>query len=210
MYTLRHKQTKALLLPVIIILGVMALFAGAQTCLAHPHVFIESELEIELGEEGVKGLWHRWTFDEYFSAWIVDEYDTNKDGQFSPEETQKLYEEAFKNLKHYGFWTTVLKGNRDVPVTRIENFTVKMRDHQATYSFFIPLDIDFTPDSEDLFILVYDKDFYCQIFFPPAEISFTGEINRWNTEHTTQKMPELTYYFGFVTPVAVRVSLSPP
>ncbi len=155
----------------LIVLGIMALIFQAQTCLAHPHVFIESELEIELGDEGVRGLWLHWTFDEYFSAWIIDEYDQNKDGRFSPEETQKLYEEAFKNLKNYGFWTRVFKGSRDIPVTRIENFTVKLRDHQATYSFFVPLDIAFTQESEDLFILSYDEDFYCQIFFPPAEVS---------------------------------------
>lgn len=203
------KSTKAPLSRIIIaLLGIMALFMLPGKSSSHPHVFIESELEIEMGEQGIKGIWHHWTFDEYFSAWIIDEFDQDNDGQFSPEETEKLYQEAFKNLETYGFWTRVLKSGEEIPVSGIENFTVRLANDKATYSFFVPLDININSDSE-VFIAVYDKDFYCQIFFPPKDISFKGNTSKWKVDYDTQKMPELTYYFGFITPVAVRVSISP-
>jgi ABC-type uncharacterized transport system substrate-binding protein len=204
-----HKSKKAPFSRIIIaFLGIMALFLLPAKSSSHPHVFIESELEVELGEQGIKGVWHHWTFDEYFSAWIIDEFDLDGDGLFSPDETENLYQEAFKNLEAYGFWTRVLEGSREIPVTRIENFTVQLNNNKAIYSFFVPLDIDINSESE-VFIAVYDEDFYCQIFFPPGDVSFIGDTSKWNVDYDTQKMPELTYYFGFITPVAVRVSIAP-
>lgn len=194
---------------IVIFSGITALIFLVSHGLAHPHVFIESELEIELGEDGVKGLWHHWTFDEYFSAWIIEEFDQDQDGRISPQEAEKLYDEAFKNLKKFGFWTRVLNGDEDIPVDRLEEFSVEIKDNLATYSFFLPLDIPVTPDKEDVFILAYDEDYYCQIFFPPGDVGFRGNTSKWEVDYTTQKMPDLTYYFGFITPEAVRISLNP-
>jgi len=186
----------------------MALVLWPRFCLAHPHVFIETEMEIKLGEQGISGIWQHWTFDEFFSAWVADEFDQNRDGRFSAEETRKLYEEAFKNLKQYGFWTRVIIKDRQIPVERIEQFSVEMVNNQARYSFFLPLDISVTTHTE-VFIAVYDHDFYCQIFFPPREVGFLGNLSPWKIDHSTRKMPELTYYFGFITPVAVKISIAP-
>jgi ABC-type uncharacterized transport system substrate-binding protein len=208
MFTSKITRAPSSRILIIFISGIMALALWSGPCFSHPHVFVGSELEIELGDKGVTGIWHHWTFDEYFSAWIVDEYDENKDGLFSREETEKLYEEAFKNLKEYGFWTRILIGDREIPVTGIERFSVELEDHQATYSFFIPLDISITSKT-DMFIAVFDEDFYCQIFFPPNEVGFKGNLSQWKIDHTTMKMPDLTYYFGFITPIAVRLSITP-
>ncbi|MFP4397711.1 MAG: DUF1007 family protein [Desulfonatronovibrio sp.] len=194
---------------ILILLGLLVPLVWISPCPAHPHVFVEPELEIELGEDGVKGLWHHWTFDEYFSAWIIEEFDQNKDGLISTQEAEKLYNEAFKNLEKFGFWTRVLKGDENIPVTRLEEFSVEIKDNLATYSFFLPLDIPVTPENKDILILAYDEDYYCQIFFPPGDVGFRGDTSKWDVEYSTQKVPDLTYYFGFITPVAVRVSLNP-
>lgn len=208
MFIRKIKPVRLFPIAVIIILGAAALIFPAGHSFAHPHVFIESELEIELGEDGVKGIWHHWTFDEYFSAWIIEEFDQNKDGLISPQEAEKLYNEAFKNLKKFGFWTRVLKGDEDIPVARLEDFSVEIKDNLATYSFFLPLDIPVTQENEEILILAYDEDYYCQIFFPPGDVGFRGDTSKWEVDYSTQKVPDLTYYFGFITPVAVRVSLT--
>ncbi|WP_028575664.1 DUF1007 family protein [Desulfonatronovibrio hydrogenovorans] len=193
----------------IILSGLVALVLSFKPVFSHPHVFVESELEIELDQKGIKGFWQHWSFDEYFSAWVIDEYDTDKDGQFSPEETQRLYQEAFKNLKNHGYFTRVLNNGQEIPVREIQNFSVRIENNMAVYSFFVPLNISIDSSTKDIFIAVYDESFYCQIFFPPQEVEFRGSTAEWKTSVTTQKMPELTYYFGFVTPVAVRVSIVP-
>lgn len=187
---------------------ILLVFSAPPQILSHPHVFIEAEMEVEMDQEGIKGIWHHWTFDEYFSAWITDEYDTDKDGVFSPEETEKLYQEAFQNLKKFGFWTKVFNGDDEITIEVLEDFSVSLNNEAATYSFFLPLNIKLGSDPRDLYIAVYDEDFYCQIFYPPDEIIFKGEKEKWNLNYTTQKMPELTYYFGFMTPEAVKVTVS--
>ncbi|MFN2343200.1 MAG: DUF1007 family protein [Desulfonatronovibrio sp.] len=186
----------------------MLFFSVPKQSIGHPHVFIEAEMEVEMDQDGVKGIWHHWTFDEYFSAWIIDEFDINKDGVLSPEETENLYQEAFQNLKKFGFWTKVFNGKDEIAIEVLEEFSVSLHNESATYSFFLPLNIKLESDPQDIYFVVYDKDFYCQIFFPPDEINFKGEKTKWNLNYTTQKMPELTYYFGFMTPLAIKVTAS--
>lgn len=69
---------------------IIAIFAllpwTAPTAWSHPHVFIEVRIEVELDARGIEGIWQHWTFDEYFSAWIIEEFDTDGDGKFSDEE----------------------------------------------------------------------------------------------------------------------------
>jgi ABC-type uncharacterized transport system substrate-binding protein len=206
MLKIKNKAT----LPIICTLffALAALHLWTSSCHAHPHVFIQSKLEVEMDDKGIRGVWHHWSFDEYFSAWIIDEYDTDGDGHLSPEETSRLYEEAFKNLESYGFWTRVLNGEKEIIVDSLEDFSVEIRDHIATYTFFLPLNIPVSSPSE-IFIAVFDEDFYCQIFFPPSEVQFKGDTSAWTIDYTNKKMPEMTYYFGFITPVAVKLSITP-
>ncbi len=67
---------------------------------AHPHVFISARLEVDLDDDGIAGFWHYWSFDEYFSAWILEEFDTDQDGVLSPQEQQAVYENTLLLTSH--------------------------------------------------------------------------------------------------------------
>ncbi|WP_052507005.1 DUF1007 family protein [Desulfonatronovibrio magnus] len=211
MYYLKIIKTLPLLRTLLASLVMAALIFSAGPIQAHPHVFIESSLAVVFNKNGIKGIEQQWTFDEFFSSWVIDEYDKNRDGKFSQEETDHLFQEAFKNLKNYGYWTRVFQGTNEHPIEKVENFTVSVSDNMVTYSFFMPLDLKLSRQSgqNEVFIAVYDEDFYCQIFFPPRVVELNGAVDEWSIEQDTVEMEDLTYYFGFVTPVAVRLSINP-
>ena len=138
-----------------IVLAAVALTLGfAGSGLSHPHVFLETEMQIELDSRGIKGLWQEWIFDEYQSAWIINQYDTDRSGEISGPELDRLYRETFDNLKNYDFFTWVVTGSQKIPARKIEHFSVRIKDGLAVYSFFVPFDIEIGPGKEEVFILV--------------------------------------------------------
>ncbi len=187
-----------------------ALLVFPVTVFGHPHVFIEAEVEIELNAQGIKGLWQDWTFDEYFSAWIIEEFDTNQDGRFDDQETRAVHDGAFRYLAEFGYFTKVLKGEREMPIKAIEKFSVATRGHKIVYTFFVNLDIKVPSGVSELIIAVYDESFYCQVAFPKKAIGFKGKPDEWKIEQSNHELPEFAYYFGFMTPTAVKLTVSVP
>lgn len=130
--------------------------------LAHPHIFIDAQVEIGFDAEGrVAQLHHSWTFDTAFSVWMVQGLDTNGDGLVSPEEMQGLADENMDGLAAYGFYTSAGEYMRFAPVgdqhMRYENervtldFSVSALDPEAPGSRFE--------------LGVYDPEYYVAITF---------------------------------------------
>ncbi len=177
--------------------------------LAHPHVFLETEIEIEFNEQGLKGIWQEWTFDEYQSSWIINQYNFDQEGEISSQELDRLYQETFENLKHHDFFTRLMIDDEKIPATEIQHFSAKIKDGLAIYSFFVPFELEINQNQQEIFILVYDDSYFCQVFFPPEEIDFKGDTSSWKIDYTTQKKSELTFYFGMVTPEAIKLNITP-
>ncbi len=166
-------------------------------------------MQVELDEHGIKGVWQEWTFDEYQSAWIINQYNLDKTGSISDSELERLYNETFKNLKHHDFFTWILVDGEKIPATEITDFSVTVQDDLAIYSFFVPFELEINSDNLEVFILVYDESYFCHVFFPPEEIGFKGNTSSWVIDYTTQKKSNLTFYFGMITPEALKITLKP-
>jgi ABC-type uncharacterized transport system substrate-binding protein len=184
-------------------------FMMIQPVASHPHVFIDTKIFIELNEEGIEGFWQHWAFDEYFSAWVIEEFDTDRDGKFNDDELKIVYERTLVGIKENGYFTRVLVGDTEIPVTGIEKFSVEIKENRTVYSFFVPLEIKIYQSTKDVFITVYDESFYCHVFFPPNELGFNGNRLNWAIEYATQELPQFSFYFGFLIPTAVKLSITP-
>lgn len=78
---------------------------------AHPHVFVTSRTEILYGSNGaVQALRHRWSFDEAYSAYMVQGLDKNGDGKLTSEELAELAKVNMESLPDVGFFT-IAKAN---------------------------------------------------------------------------------------------------
>lgn len=185
------------------------LVLSAGQVFSHPHVFVDAGIEIELDDKGIKGIWQYWTFDEYYSAWLVNEYDRDPAGDFTEDALKLIYEQTFMNLKHHGYFTKIIQGKEKSAATHVEHFSVKIQNNHAVYSFFVPLGINIGSSGQDIYVAVYDESFFCQVVFPAGQVGFKGNLSEWKFDYSTQEMPELTYYFGFMVPTAVRVTLTP-
>lgn len=78
---------------------------------AHPHVFVTSRTEIVYAPDGaVQALHHRWSFDEAYSAYMVQGLDKNGDGKLTPDELAELAKVNMESLPDVGFFT-IAKAN---------------------------------------------------------------------------------------------------
>jgi ABC-type uncharacterized transport system substrate-binding protein len=131
--------------------------------LAHPHMFIDTELEVRLRGETLQGLLVTWHFDPMFSSAIRADFDTDRNGVFSPEETSAVYQGAFSNLQSSSYFIFVDVKGEIISPTSIEDFQVRVEDGRLVYSFYCPLNV--RVGKGRFSVAVYDSSFYCDILF---------------------------------------------
>lgn len=139
---------------------------------AHPHMSLTSTEEFVWNKDKLTGCWIEWTFDQFFSADIIQANDEDGNGKFSAEETRKIYNGAFINLKNYYYFTFIRQDkNRSNPAS-VTNFTAGIRDQKMWYRFFIDLS---KSAPGEICLSIYDYTFFCDIRYPethPVKLTY--------------------------------------
>ncbi len=138
----------------------MILFYTTISLSAHPHILLETNLDFEYAGETCKGVWVEWGFDKFFSSMIIQDYDTDKDGSFSSDEIKEIHDHAFINLKRYGYFVSIRKGNNRKSPESVDNFTARQEKGQLFYKFFIPLG---KSCGSDFYLSIFDPTYYCAV-----------------------------------------------
>ena len=141
------------------------------TIFAHPHVSLDARLQFEFDGKECRGFWVDWTFDAFFSATVINDFDANGNGRFEPAEIQKVYNGAFINLHKYGFFTLIRKGDKRTSPEAVENFSATVRDNRLVYRFFVPL--DGKEYGRDFSVAIFDKTYYCAVRYPEDAVTIT-------------------------------------
>ncbi len=130
---------------------------------AHPHIFIDNTLTIVFDENGLAGIKTRWVFDEMFSSMIREDYDTDKDGRFSPAEISRIEAEAFSNLKNFHYLAYIKINGEKFIVQYVKDFSVRLSDNRVIYTFFIPCHVLAGPSDKEVRISMYDNTYYIDV-----------------------------------------------
>jgi ABC-type uncharacterized transport system substrate-binding protein len=128
-------------------------------------MFLTSKAEFVWNKADLSGCWLEWTFDQFFSADLMN-YDVNHDGVFSPAETKKVYDGAFTNLRNYYYFTFIRQGKKRTNPKGVSDFSVTRKEGNVAYRFFIDLS---KSDPGDISLAVYDYTFFCDIRSPDTE-----------------------------------------
>lgn len=132
----------------------------------HPHIWIDSRVEIILDGARISALRVHWTFDPFFTEMIVLDYGAPSDGTFSDAQISAIEQGAFQNLRHFDYFTMIRVDGREIPVERVERFFAYIdEDDSLVYQFEIPLDVDLNIRSRRLAISMYDESFFTDILF---------------------------------------------
>ena len=152
-----------------------AIMFAPLSLLAHPHVFMDTRVEFEFNQQGLKGFWVEWLFDEIFTAAIKMDFDGDHNNAFSESEMKELEKGAFSNLINYDYFTYITIGDKKHPVREVNSFHADFRQSRLVYRFFVPYPVAADKKNRKLRVAVYDHSFYCDIAFHKRQpVHFKG------------------------------------
>ena len=102
---------------------------------AHPHTFIEVYPTIKVQKETIAQINIKWKMDEMTSSMLIMELDQNGNGKIDKEENDFIYENYFKSLKDYNFYTDIKIKDKTQVFPEVENFKATIEENKVCYSF---------------------------------------------------------------------------
>jgi ABC-type uncharacterized transport system substrate-binding protein len=145
--------------------ALVACGAGTRPAEAHPHIWIDVVATFVFDNARVTGVRFQWTFDEFFSAGVISEFDKNKNKAFDGAEIEAVRTGAFEGVKEAGYFTDVLIGEKKVEITETKDFGAAVEKGAAVYHFTVPLAEPLDPAKTALEVTVYDKAYFVDIAF---------------------------------------------
>lgn len=131
-----------------------------QPAAAHPHVFIEART-IVLYEGGrFKGLEHRWTFDEFYTATAIEGLDANKDGVYDRAELAELAKVNVEGLKEFNYFTGATVGGKEIKLGDAKDYYLEHKDGALTLIFTLPFEAPVPADAKDFRFSVADPTYF--------------------------------------------------
>ncbi|KHG34015.1 MULTISPECIES: DUF1007 family protein [unclassified Sulfurospirillum] len=153
----------------------------ACSALAHPHTFITVSLDLNETELKV-----RWLFDEMTSQSLLEDFDTDRNGIFSPKETEAFKKEVFNDLKQFSFFTHLKVANKSVPLKPTQLFL--WRENNA---FGVEFHVDLKPYvHQKKSIGFWDESFLCALSLEKEQIHTSLPY--------TLKEVDNAYYYGYL------------
>ena len=89
-----------------VVAGGILLVLSVVTANAHPHVFVEARSQLVFDDNGqAVAVQHVFRFDDAFTAFAIQGFDTNGDGIYSREELSELADVNVESMADFGYFT---------------------------------------------------------------------------------------------------------
>jgi ABC-type uncharacterized transport system substrate-binding protein len=133
---------------------------------AHPHVVIEAHADILFNAQGqIVGVTNVWDFDDAFSAFAIQGYDSKSDGNPTRADLQPLAEINLQSLAEYGYFTQFKVDGAPVAVGHPKDYYDVFADERLTLHFTLPLAKPLDIRGKTVEIDVYDPAYFAAIIF---------------------------------------------
>jgi ABC-type uncharacterized transport system substrate-binding protein len=148
------------------LLAVVMLGAGLRPASAHPHILIDAHAEVLFNAQGqIVGVTNVWDFDDAFSAFAIQGYDSKSDGNPTRADLQPLAEVNLQSLAEYGYFTQLKVDGIPVAVGHPRDYYDVFADEKLTLHFTLPLAKPLDIRGKTVEIDVYDPAYFAGITF---------------------------------------------
>jgi ABC-type uncharacterized transport system substrate-binding protein len=136
----------------------------AAPVLAHPHVWIDAEIDAMLNADGmIEAIRVTWTYDDFYTLMIMEErgLDPDGDGVLTDAETASIQGFDMNWQEGYPGDTYALLGEVPVEISRPSDWTAKIEDGFVTTTHVRHLAVPVRPEAgKPLIIQSYDPEYY--------------------------------------------------
>lgn len=152
--------------------------------LAHPHVWIEANLEIVRDGKGqATEIRHVWRFDEIFSSSLVLDFDDNGNGQLDEKELEEIGKVTRESLTEYNFYTEVRSGSNIVDFYEPEPYIIDYKNGQLLMIMALELTKPQPMGTEGFKVAVSDPTYYVAVDLPdPTAVIVSGNGKKCTSE----------------------------
>lgn len=201
----------------------LCLIASAPAA-AHPHVWIDMRTDLVMSDNNqLSAIEITWTFDEFYTAFAVEEFKKRGDGTYAPADLDALLKINLEHLKEWTYFTELKQAGASVPFAepRPLRATYDAKLGQLTIAFALPLATPVSPTkAAPITLRIFDPTYYISIdYVKENPLRITGAahpgcaINRDtpDLESTWASLPESAFSGGNMGGnFAANVSLTCP
>ena len=179
------------LLPALAVLTVLLVPAPQAT--AHPHVFMDNMATFVFDDQGLAGFRLSWLFDDMFGTTIIEDYDRDGDGEFSPGELAVLKAEVFDYLRNSDWVTFVEIDGVARRTTEVRDFSARISAGRLLYEFFVPCPVPAGAGERRVLLSVHDPEYYADVYSPEDKAPELENAEAFEVQTSVGLNPERTY-----------------
>ncbi|MBK3798249.1 DUF1007 family protein [Azospirillum brasilense] len=137
--------------------GLTAASGGVQ---AHPHVFVEVGFGLQFIDRALEAIDVTWRFDEFYSQAMLPDYMKKGEKQLSPQGVKGLYDDVFRFLADYRFFTDVSVDGVLMNPVKATGFMARVDRGALVFTFLVPLPKPMTAGTLDL--IGFDPEYFIE------------------------------------------------
>ena len=184
----------------------LVLAAWARPAAAHPHVWIDAVVEAWFVQGAVTEFRVSWTFDDFFSAMAIDDFDVNRNRTLEDTELQKLASVSEETLATSGYFLHIEIDGSPFAVEAVRDFSAVITDKgllRYTFAAALPAPVD--PSRKSLTVALYDENYYVDVALNRMDpVRLRGEMPLACTFAAAEDRAH-SFYMGMIHPVRVRI-----
>jgi ABC-type uncharacterized transport system substrate-binding protein len=169
------------------------LLAAPRPAPAHPHVFMDNLTTFVFDGQGLAGFRLSWLFDDMFGTTIIQDYDRDGDGQFSPGELAVLKAEVFDYLRHSDWFTFVWIDGAARRTVQVDDFSARISAGRLIYEFFVPCPVPAGAGQRHVLLSVHDPEYYADVYSPEDKAPELENAEAFEVRTSVALNPERTY-----------------
>lgn len=140
------------------------LLPGVRPAVAHPHVWIDARATFQLdAERRVEAIDIEWRFDEFFSAYALEELQVESGDAVSDEQRAMLAEQYLSNLVEWHYMTELAVDEDYAEFGAATDYRVEIEADIVTLFFTLPLTEPIDPGAHEVGLRMYDPTYYISI-----------------------------------------------
>ena len=146
---------------------VLALTLPTAAAEAHPHAWIDLDTRLIFDAEGrLEAVELDWLFDEFYTAFIAEEYSTA--GLTPSAFLEEVAAENLANLRPYDYFTDLEQNGVPLALGDVRRFETSIEGERLWLKFEVPLATPADPTAGPFTVAVYDPTYYIEVLYHPG------------------------------------------
>ena len=142
--------------------GALAIAVWHSPAQAHPHAWIDLRSGVILNADGdVEGLTVEWRFDEFYSAFVLE--DIARAGEVTEEALRTLAEENLIALRDYNFFVEAQYDGKPIAMGDARDGSMVEQNKRLIMRFVVSLAKPVDPRSNSFEYAIFDPSYYVEI-----------------------------------------------